>query len=135
MVLEAISSGVSASPFDISYQNNPNIIYEVYQFNCDQNQMDSSISQCMNRLETAYGFLEYIFLIYRYINEWLGRNIQSQNNWCQQGTICSGLVRQFIEGSGYPLFQGFGRDNVTPQDVYNTVKANPKLFQLIKSKN
>jgi hypothetical protein len=132
MVLEAVHSGVSASPFDREYKGNPKVKYEVYRFNGNPSKIDSAISKCMNRLETSYGFLEYIFLLWRFINGWFGRDIRSHNNWCQQGTICSGLVRTFIEESGFDLFSKFGKDAVTPGDVYAIVKAHPELFQLVE---
>ena len=134
MVLEAISNGVSASPFDIGYRNNRKVDYEVYRFNCDQTKIDLAISKSMNKLETSYGFLEYPWLLWRYVNSWFGRDIKSHNNWCEQGTICSSVVRTFIENSGQNLFVGFGRDAVTPQDAYDMVKMHPELFELIEKK-
>jgi len=134
MVLEAVSDGVSASPFDIAYRTKANVTYEVYRFNCDPTKIDAAISQCMNRLETSYGYLEYPWLLWRYINSWFGRDIKSHNNWCQQGTVCSGLVRAYLESCGCSFFDGFGKDAVTPSDAYKVVKTNPTLFELIESK-
>jgi hypothetical protein len=135
MVLEAVKNGVSACPFDREYKGNSKVKYEVYRFNGNAANIDAAISKCMNRLETSYGFLEYPWLMWRYLNSWFGRDIKSQNNWCRQGTVCSGLVRQFIEESGFDFFSDFGRDAVTPGDAYAVVKAHPELFQLIESQS
>lgn len=136
MAMEASASGVAMTPFDIAYRNNPNQTYEAYRFNIDPEQIDLSLLKCMNELETSYGYLEYPWFIWRSFNKLFGRDIKNQNNWSKQGTVCSGLVRQFIENSGHKeLFTGFGIDSANAQDVYEIVKANLNLFQLVESKN
>ena len=135
MVMEAASTGASMTPFDISYRNNPNQAYEVYRFKCDQANIDAAISQCMNELETMYGFLEYPWFIWRSINTWFGHDIKSNDNWSQQGIVCSGYARHFLAYAGYEsLFSGFGKSSANAQDVYNIVKAHPELFELIEKK-
>lgn len=135
MTLEAVSSGVSVCQFDIEYRDNPKVKYEVYQFKIHNDKMDFAIIQCMNKLESSYGFLEYPWLIWRSINKIFGVDIKSQNNWCQEGTICSGLVRAYIENCGYKLFTNFGKDAPTPQDVYEIVQSRKDLFELVEKKS
>lgn len=134
MVLQAVTSGVSAVPFDSAYRNNDKISYEIYKFKIKKGKIDSSISRCMNRLGTSYGFLEYPWLLWRALNMLVGRDIKSHSNWCEQGTICSGLVRSYIEECGYNFFSEFGKDAVNPQDAYVVIKSHPELFELVESK-
>ena len=74
--------------------------------------------------------------MWRYLNKFLGKNIESKNNWCQNGTkICSQLVREYVEDCGFKnLFIGFGKGSVSPQDVYSIVLAHPELFELLEKK-
>ncbi len=136
MAMEAGGNGVSAVPFDIAYRNNSNQKYEVYRFKCDSEKIDYAISKCMNKLETSYGYLEYPWFIWRSLNFLFKRDIKIQNNWSSQGTICSGLVRAYLEEAGYvELFKEYGIDSNSAQDVYNIVKSHSDLFELIEQKS
>lgn len=136
MAMEAAAGGVSLVPFDIAYRNNPNQKYEVYKFKCDPDKIDASISKCMNELEMGYGYLQFPWFIWRAINESVGKDIKSQDNWSQKGIVCSGFARHFIEYAGYSeLFAGFGKNSANAQDVYRIVLARPKLFELIEKKD
>jgi hypothetical protein len=135
MVMEAASNGISMATFQENYRDNPNESYEVYRFNAPQGKIDKSILNCMEKLERPYPYMELLWFVWRRINKVFGRDIKNQNNWFTNGVVCSGLVRKFIEGSGFKkLFKGFGIDAVAPEDAYEIVIANPKLFELIEKK-
>lgn len=134
MAMESASNGVSLVPFDSSYRNNDNQKYEVYRFKMSKESIDKGVLMTMDMLETPYGYLEYPWFMWRSLNALLGRDIKSQNNWSQQGTVCSGLVRLYIDSVSPGLFTDFGKDSANAQDVYNVVKARPDLFELIESK-
>lgn len=136
MVMEAASNGISMTTFQENYRDNANESYEVYRVFAPKNKVDKSILSCMERLERPYPYLELLWFVWRRINKFFGKDIKDQNNWFTNGVVCSGLVRKFLEGSGLKrLFKGFGIDAVAPQDVYNIVLANPKLFELIEKKD
>lgn len=134
IALEADSQQVAITKFDLSYRDNANQSYEVYRFKVDQSIIDSAILNMLNSLEESYGYLEYLWFMWRYFNLLFGRDIKSHDNWIQQGVVCSGLVRQYIEFLGYGnLFSEFGKDAMSAEDIYKIVKNNP-LFELIESK-
>jgi hypothetical protein len=136
MAMEASAEGVAMVPFDIAYRTNPNESYEVYRFKIPNKSIDGSILKTMDMLETPYGYAEFFWFIWRAINKKLGRDIRKNNNWFQQGTICSGLVRLYIENAGLAcLFSSFGKDSANQQDVYEVVKKNPSTFELIETKS
>lgn len=136
MVMEASSNGISMVQFDVAYRENKNQKYEIYKFKIPQEQIDRAIWMTMFMLETSYGFLEYPWFIWRAVNSWFGRDIKHQDNWSQQGTVCSGLVRLYLEYAGFEsLVSGFGKDSANAQDMYNIIKANPDLFELVESKS
>lgn len=136
MVMEAGTAGVEMTPFDRSYRNDPNQSFEVFRFKILQENINLAILQAIDLLESPYGFLEYPWFMWRAFLAWLGKDIKSQNNWSQQGTVCSGLVRLYIELAGYAeLFSGFGKDSAHQQDVYDIVIAHPELFELVESKS
>lgn len=135
MAMEATQHGVSLTMFDVSYRGNPTQRYEVYRFSLGYSTIDSSIANRMKELETSYGYLEYLWFVWRYLNRFLGRDIKAHDNWCQNGTkVCSQLVREYMEDCGFKdLFNGLGRGSASAQDIYDIVKANPQLFELIES--
>lgn len=139
MVMEAGQGGIEVVMFDIAYRDNPDQIYEVYKINVDQSKIDASILKNMRDLETTYGFLEYPWFIWRGINSYFGRDIKNQDNWSQQGKVCSGLSRNFITDIDDPilsaLFIKFGKSSTNAQDIYEIVLANPELFTLIEKKD
>lgn len=135
MVMESVANGVCMIPFDFAYRDNPHQDYRVYRFKIHKDNIDTSISLCMNQLETAYGWLEYPWFLWRAICAVFGKDIKAQNNWSPQGTVCSGLVRFFIENAGCDLFREFGIDSANAQDIYEVVLTHPELFELIEEKN
>lgn len=136
MALEAGGGGIEIVTFDQGYRNNPNQQYEVYKFKYNQSLIDNSISSCLNELETPYGYLEYIWFIWRCLNKLFNRDIKSQNNWIQKGTVCSGLCRKFLTWCGLgDLFKDFGIDSANAQDLYEIVLSSPDLFELIEKKD
>lgn len=135
MAMEAAGNGVSMIPFDIAYRANVNQNYETYRFKIDQAAIDKGILKTIDLLETGYGYLHYPWFIWRSLNKLFGRDIKSQNNWLQNGTVCSDLVRLYITNAGRgDLFKDFGIDSANAQDIYDIVKANPDLFELVESK-
>lgn len=135
MVMESGEHGVGMVPFDLAYRMNVNQNYEIYRFKIDQDNIDSSILKTIDLLETSYGFLEYPWFMWRALNKFFGKDIKKQNNWLQDGTVCSDLVRLYITNAGQgSLFEDFGVDAANAQDIYNIVLANPSLFELIEKK-
>lgn len=136
MVVESVGGGVSMISFDIAYRFNKTQAYEVYKFKINEVYLDLAVLKTLDKLETSYGYLEYPWFIWRSICHYLGKNISQQNNWSQQGIVCSGLVRFFIEQAGYSaLFAEFGKNSATAEDVYQVVKNNKQLFELIEEKD
>lgn len=135
MVMESVAGGICMIPFDFAYRTNENQNYELYRFNISQDKIDQSIMQCLNTLESSYGFLEYPWFLWRSICKLFGKDIKKQNNWSPQGTVCSGLTRYFIENAGENLFNDYGIDSANAQDIYEVVLAHPELFELIESKS
>lgn len=135
MAMEAAGNGVSLVLFDDAYRNNSNQKYETYKFKIEQNAIDQSIIKTASLLESSYGYLHYPWFIWRAINQLFSRDIKKQNNWFQNGTVCSDLVRLYITNAGRgDLFTDFGIDSASAQDLYEIVKANPDLFELVESK-
>lgn len=136
MVMEAASGGTQMVMFDGAYRNNPNQKYEVYRLKVDKQVIDEAILKCMERLEMPYGYMEYPWFIWRSINKLFGRDIKAQDNWSQKDEVCSGLASFFLNSATLQiLFAGFGKNSVTAQDVYEIVKANPDLFELVESRD
>ena len=136
MVMEAVAGGVSVAQFDLCYRANIDQAYEVYRFKISQENIDQAICKTMDLFEVAYGFLHYVWFIYRTICKKLGKDIKSQDNWASKnGEVCSDLLRHYIEASGYKsLFEGYGQDSAAPQDIYDIVLAHPELFELTEKK-
>jgi hypothetical protein len=136
MAMEATRDGVTMCSFDERYRQDPSQIYQVFRFKIDQVAKNASIQNRIKELETLYGYLEYPWFAWRYLNSAFGRDIKSQNNWCQNGTeVCSQFVIEYISDCGCAsLFNSFGKGSAAPQDVYEIVLAHPELFELIESK-
>lgn len=136
MVMEAGGGGVEMATFDQNYRTSPNQKYEVYRVNLPQETIDKAITVCLYELEIPYGYLEYPWFIWRFINKWLGRDIKSQDNWSTDKKVCAGLVDIYMDALGLQdLSKDFGNNSITAQDIYEIVKANPQLFTLIESKD
>lgn len=135
MGIEAASNGISAVPFDTSYRNNDTQGYNMYRVLVDDNIKDAAIRICLNDLESAYGYLEYPWFIWRSINAFFGRDIKSQNNWFNQGEVCSQLCVKYLTACNLgQIFSGYGKNSVTPQDLQVIMGANPQYFELIETK-
>ena len=134
--MEAAGGGCSAVSFDLSYRNNPSVAYEVYRLKVDQALKDASILNRIRELEVSYGYLEYPWFVWRYLNRFVGRDIKAQNNWCQNGDeVCSQYLREYIADCNLSdLFSGFGKGSMAPQDIYDIVLARPDLFELVEKK-
>ena len=135
MGLEAAMNGISSVPFDLQYRNNSDSGYRVYYVMVDDSIKDAAISTCLNDLESMYGYLEYPWFIWRAINRWFGRDIKSHNNWFSQGEVCSQLCVKYLTLCKLgQLFDGYGKNTITPQDLQEIINANPKYFELIETK-
>lgn len=136
MVMEAATGGTQTVMFDKAYRNNPNQRYEVYKLKVSKKAIDKAILKCMDRLEMPYGYLEYPWFMWRSLNKLFGRDIKNQDNWSKKDEVCSGLASFFLKSVGFKrLFRGFGKNSITAQDVYEAVKANPELFELVEKKD
>lgn len=135
MLMEAAGSGVDMLSFDIGYRDNPDQGYEVYRFKVDQVVIDAAILDCIKDLETPYGYYHYVWYIYRFINKFFGRDIKGQDNWFTKNEVCCNLTRHYLEAAGYKeLFEGYGKNSESQEDVYQIIKSHPELFELIEIK-
>ena len=133
MVMEASSGGTQTILFDKAYRNNTNQKYEVYKLKIDQDIIDQAIIDCLDNLEMPYGYFEYPWFIWRFINKWFGKDIKSQNNWSTKNEVCAGVTDTFLVRCSLDfLFKDFGKNSITAQDIYEIVLANPHLFELIE---
>jgi hypothetical protein len=137
MVMEADNGGVSICSFDSHYRQDATQTYQIFRLKTDQDLKDFSIKNRIKELEVSYGFLEYPWFMWRTLNKLFGRDIKSQNNWCQNGTeVCSQLLREYIEDCiGTTIFAAYGKGSMAPQDIYNIVLMCPSLFELIEEKD
>lgn len=136
MVMEAGGGGVEMVTFEQGYRNNSTQKYEVYRVKVSQEIIDEAIAQCMNDLETPYGYLEYPWFMWRSVNAWFGRDIKSQDNWSKKNTVCAGFVDLFLDALGLQILtKDFGKNSINAQDIYDIVKAHPDLFELVESKS
>jgi hypothetical protein len=137
MLMEADAHGVAVSSFDVGYRSNSNQSYELYEFKAPKKLKDLSIKSSIKELEISYGYLEYPWFVWRYMNRLFGRDIKKQNNWCQNGTkICSQFTREYIENCGKKdLFIEYGKGSVSPEDLYQIIISRPDLFRLIEKKD
>jgi len=136
MALEAASVGTCPVLFDKGYRNNPDQIYEVYRVKIPQEKIDNAIVASLGRLQTPYGYLEYPWFVWRYINAWLGRDIRSQDNWSKRNLVCAGLSDFFLDDCGLSsLSDSYGYNSISAQDIYEIVKAHPELFELVEKKD
>lgn len=133
MAMEAASGGTQMVLFDQAYRGNSTQKYEVYHVKVSEEIIEQSIAQCLERLEMPYGYLEYPWFIWRYINKFFGRDIRGQDNWYQRDEVCAGLTNYYVSGLSLDvLFKDFGKNSVSAQDIYEIVKANPHLFELVE---
>lgn len=136
MIMEAGGGGVEMAMFNQAYRHNASQKYEVYRVKVSQQIIDEAIAQCMEKLELPYGYLEYPWFIWRYLNKWIGRDIKGQDNWSTNREVCAGLVDIYIDALGLGvLSKDFGNNSISAQDIYEIVKANPDLFELVESRD
>ena len=95
MCMEADGGGISVCSFDQHYRNDLTQQYQIFRFKLvSQATIDASIQNRIQELEVAYGYLEYPWFIWRYLNRMVGRDISGHDNWCQNGTkVCSQFLR------------------------------------------
>lgn len=136
MVMEAGGGGVEMVTFDQAYRNNSGQKYEVYRVKLSPETINQAISKCMDKLEMPYGYLEYPWFIWRFMNKWVGRDIKAQDNWSTNLEVCAGLVDIYLDELGLQaLSKDFGNNAISAQDIYEIVKAHPELFELVESKD
>lgn len=134
MCIEASSSGVDFTRFDTTYLDSPVEGYQVWQLNIDQSIKDAAIVSLLADLESSYGYLQFFWFIWRKLNSLVGRNIQAQNNWFNEGFICSQLCVAYIEACGLSsTLAGYGVGAIAPQDLQNIFIAHPEAFTLIQT--
>lgn len=133
--IEAADSGVNTVRFDKAYSHNTEQEYEIWKLNIAPEAIDAGIREVVDDLETAYGFLEYPWFVWRSICRVFGKDIKHQDNWCTRGTICSELCVAFLKacGLGHTL-AGYGEGSVSPQDLQDIFKAHPAVFELVAYK-
>jgi len=134
MCIEAAGGGVDYIRFDTEYSNNQAASYQLWNIKIDQSIKDKAMQSILNDLEIGYGFFQYIYFIWRKINSLLGRDIKSQNNWFNEGMICSQLCVAYLTacGLGY-IFAGYGKGSIAPADLFTIFNAHPELFEAIQS--
>jgi hypothetical protein len=135
MAIEAAENGVDFTRFDTGYQNNTEESYQVWQVNVSQKVKDAALVSILNDLETAYGYLEFFYFIWRKICRSFGKDIKNKNNWAvNSGYICSQLCVAYLKACGLQsVFVGYGNGSIAPADLYNIFMANPKIFKLVET--
>jgi hypothetical protein len=135
MCIEAMGGGVDMCRFDINYQNNLNEGYQIWSINLPQNVKEKALQSIIGDLEVNYGYLEYIWLIWRRLNLLFGRDIKSQNNWfSSDGLICSQLCVAYLNACGLSnVLSGYGKGSVEPADLSVIFNAHPETFTLVES--
>ena len=134
MCMEAASNGVDATRFDTSYLQNARVQIEIWEVNISDEVKDAGIQAVINKLEVNYGYLELPWFAWRWLNKLFGKDIKNQNNWSQNGEICSQLVQVYLTGCGLEqLFERYGNCAVHPGDLRNIMQANPKYFTKVFS--
>ena len=98
--IEACEGGVDTVRFDKNYVNDPNQGYQVWNLKVSQDIKDKAIIQLLNELEVGYGFLSYVWFIWRRINFLVGRDVKASNNWHTSGMICSQLCVAYLNACG-----------------------------------
>jgi hypothetical protein len=136
MCIEAAEGGVDMLRFDTGYINNPNEAYQVWSFEAPDAVKDAAILSIVNDLEITYGFLQYPWFIWRRINLLFGRDIKSQDNWSNQGMVCSQVCVAYLTACGLTdMFAGYGKGSISPQDLQDIFRAHPETFTLIETKS
>jgi hypothetical protein len=134
MCIEAVAAGVDYVRFDSEYSNNISASYQMWSIKIDQNTKDMAMQSILKDLEIEYGVLQYAYFIWRKINSLLGKDIKSQNNWFNQGMICSQLCVAYLAACGLEnIFIGYGKGSISPQDLFVIFNAHPELFELVQS--
>jgi hypothetical protein len=134
MCIEAAASGVDTLRFDTNYLQNSDQEIEIWEVNVSEEMKYAGIKAAINKLESQYGFLELPWFVWRWLNSLINRDIKHQNNWCQNGEICSQLCQLYLTGCGLGfLFDGYGACAVHPGDLKKIMEANPKYFTKVYS--
>lgn len=134
MCIEAAEGGVDFTEFDKSYKSDPNEGYEIWNIKIDQSIKDCALRFILKELETSYGFMQFIFFVWRRINLLFGRDIKNKNNWFTNGMICSQLCVEYIKACGLEnTISLYGNGSISPQDLQDIFKSHPDYFQLVES--
>ena len=134
MGIEAVEGGVDSVRFDKNYINDTTQGYEIWEIKIDLSIKDAAIKTVLSELQTPYGYLEYLFFLWRRINYWLGRDIKSQDNWFSKGIICSQLCVDYLNACGLSqVLNGYGKGSICPQDLQDIMIAHPELFEKVES--
>lgn len=132
MCMEASGQGVNTLRFDKGYLNNTQQEIKIYKVNVSKELKDSAIQKCLNDLEVSYGYLELPWFLWRSLNKFFGKDIKKQDNWFQNGIICSELCVSYLTYCGLGnLFKDFGNSSVNAQDLYEIIQSNPSLFESV----
>lgn len=135
LAIEAKNTGVNGVAFDKAYRTNRKRGYKVFRVNIDPTVKEQAIAECLQELQTGYGFLELPWFAWRSISAFFGKDIRSQDNWSQAGIICSELCVMYLSKCGLDrLFEGFGKGSIHPEDLENIMLAHPAIFELIEVK-
>jgi len=134
MCIEAAAGGVDACRFDSNYTNNPDEKMEIWTINIPQEMKDAAIKQLLDELEISYGYLSYPWFMWRKLNKLFGKDIKGQNNWSDNGMICSQLCVAYLKFCGLQeILKQYGNGSISPQDLQDILKAHPELFVLSSS--
>ena len=132
MCMEAADNGVSMLRFDLGYIDNKDQDINIFQVNISQEAKDRAIIHCLDSLEVRYGHLELLWFIWRAINKFFGRDIKNQNNWVENGIICSELCRIYLSSADLGnLFKDFGTGSLNAEDLRQIMLENPDIFTRI----
>jgi len=131
--MEAADSGVTMLRFDKGYTENKDQDISVFEVNIPDEDKNNALVICLNSLEIRYGYLELFWFIWRAFNKFIGRDIKNQDNWVENGIICSELCRMYLTYAGLGrLFKEFGNGALNAEDLRQIMLANPTLFTKIR---
>jgi hypothetical protein len=83
---------------------------------------------------TWYGYMSYIWFIYRWLMRKFGKEPQHMWHCFNHGTICSELVSHYLfnlGGAHAKLLDGRDLNTLSPQEIYELIQQNPSLFRFV----
>ena len=81
----------------------------------------------------TYGFLQILGMAIRIMLRWLGIS-KNMRNLFPSGVICSELVLYYLKALGgeyEDAFKHLSLDETSPDDIYQVIYDNPKLFRFV----